>query len=121
MLYLVEFIIKTICVLCLVAQSCLTLCDPMDCIQLGFSVHGDSPGMNTRVCCHSLLQGISPTQKSNPGLPHCRPILYCLSHQEKPKLSLGFFDCLLRVYDYQLNLLTGYCCVQIFCLLMILS
>ena len=32
----------------------------------------------------SLLQGIFPTQGSNPGLPHCRQILYCLSHQRSP-------------------------------------
>ena len=31
--------------------------------------------------CHFLLQGIFPTQGSNPGLPHCRQMLYCLSHQ----------------------------------------
>ena len=45
------------------------------------SVHGDSPGKNTGVDCHALLQGIFPTQGSNPGLPLCRQILYCLSHQ----------------------------------------
>ena len=36
--------------------------------------------------CHALLQGISPTQGSNPGLPHCRQILYCLSYQGSPKI-----------------------------------
>ena len=35
---------------------------------------------NTGVGCHSLLQGTFPTQGSNPGLPHCRQILYQLSH-----------------------------------------
>ena len=65
--------------LCLVAQSCLTLCDPMDCCPPGSSVHGDSPGKNTEVGCPALLQGIFPTQGLNPGLPHCRWILYCLS------------------------------------------
>ena len=68
-------------VLCLVAESCPTLCDPMDCSPPGSSVHGDSPGKNTGVGCHALLQGTFPTQGSNPGLPHCRQILYCLSHQ----------------------------------------
>ena len=34
--------------------------------------------------CHSLLQGIFPTQGLNPGLLHCRQILYCLSHQGSP-------------------------------------
>ena len=42
-------------VLCLVAQSCLTLCDPMDCSLLGFSVHGASLGKNTGMACHALL------------------------------------------------------------------
>ena len=37
-----------------------------------FSVHRDSPGKNTGVGCHALLQGIFPTQGSNPGLLHCR-------------------------------------------------
>ena len=65
----------------LVAQACLTLCHPMDCSPQGSSAHGESPGKNTGVGCHALLQGIFPTQGSNPGLPHCRQILYHLSHQ----------------------------------------
>ena len=65
----------------LVTQSCPTLCNPMDYSPPGSSVHGDSPGNNTEVDCHALLQGIFPTQGSNPGLPHCRRILYCPSHQ----------------------------------------
>ena len=56
----------------------------MDCSPPGSSVHGDSPGKNTGVGCHALLQGILPTQGSNPGLLLCRQILYCLSHQESP-------------------------------------
>ena len=55
------------------AQSCLTLCYPMDCSPW------NSTGQNTGVGSFSLLQGIFPTQGSNPGLPHCRQILY---HQE---------------------------------------
>ena len=43
-----------------------------------------SPGKNTRVGCHFLLQGIFPTQALNPGLLHCRQILYQLSHQGNP-------------------------------------
>ena len=42
---------------------------------------GDFPGKGTGVCCHFLLQGIFPTQGSNPGFPHCRQMLYHLSHQ----------------------------------------
>ena len=45
----------------------------------------DSPGKDTGVGCHFLLQGIFPTQGSNPGLLHCRQTLYHLSHQGSPK------------------------------------
>ena len=46
----------------------------------------DSPGKNTGVGCHALLQGIFPTQGSNSGLPCCRQILYRLSHQGSPRI-----------------------------------
>ena len=68
-------------VLCLVSQMCLAPSDSVDCSPPGSSSHGDSPGQNTGVGCHALLQRIFPTQGSNPGLPHCRQILYHLSHQ----------------------------------------
>ena len=64
----------------LVAQSCLTLCNPMDCSPARLICPWNSLGKNTGVGCHSLLQGIFPTQGLNPGLPHCRQILYCVSH-----------------------------------------
>ena len=59
-------------------QSCLILCDPMDCNLPGFSVHGDSPGENTGVGFHALLQGIFPTQGPN---PHLLRLLYLLRWQ----------------------------------------
>ena len=43
-----------------------TLCDPMDFSPSGCSVFGDSPGKNTGVGCHALLQGIFPTQEFEP-------------------------------------------------------
>ena len=46
----------------------------------------NSPGHNTEVGRLSLLQGIFPTKGSNPGLPHCRWILYQLSHKRSPRL-----------------------------------
>ena len=56
----------------------------------GFSVRRDSPGENTGVGCHALLQGLFPTQGLNPGLLHCEWILYHLSHQRSPApLGLG--------------------------------
>ena len=44
----------------------------------------DFPGKSTGVGCHFLLQGIFLTQGSNPGLLHCRQMLYPLSHQGNP-------------------------------------
>ena len=70
---------------CLVAQSCPTRCDPMDYSPPG-SCPWDSPGKNTGVGCHALLKGIFPTHGWNPGLPHCRQILYCLSHGGSPSI-----------------------------------
>ena len=63
-------------VLCLVVQSCQTLCNPMDYSPPGSSNYGDSPGKESGVGCHTLLQGIFPTQGLNPGLLHCRQILF---------------------------------------------
>ena len=48
----------------------------------------NSPGQNTGVGSLSLLQGIFPTQGSNPGLLHCRQILYQLSHKRSPIILL---------------------------------
>ena len=49
----------------------------------------NSPGQNTAVGSLSLLQGIFPTQGSNPGLPYCKQILYQLSHKGSPKVNQG--------------------------------
>ena len=49
----------------------------------------DFQGKSTGVGCHFLLQGIFPTQGSNPGLSHCRQTLYRLSHQGSPRLYLS--------------------------------
>ena len=75
-----------VCVL--VAQSCLTLYDTMDCSPSGSSVHG----INTGVGCHFLLQGIFSTQGSNLHLLHCRwsparrPVLHCWATSEAPHI-----------------------------------
>ena len=76
--------------LCLVTQSCPTLCNPIVCSPPGSSVLGDSPGKNTGVGYHALLQGIFLTQESNLGLLHCRWICYCLCHQLKPNNLFGW-------------------------------
>ena len=59
-----------------ITQLCPTVCDTMDC-----RLPCDFAGKSTGVGCHFLLQGIFPTQGSNPGLLHCRQTLYRLSHQ----------------------------------------
>ena len=46
----------------------------------------DSPGKNTGLGCHALLQGIFPTQGLNPGLPHCRQILHWLNHKGSSRI-----------------------------------
>ena len=72
-------------VFCLAAQLCLTSCDPMDCSPARHLCPWGFSRKNTRVGFHALLQGISPTQESNPGLLHCRWILYLLSCQGSPR------------------------------------
>ena len=67
------------CYCAVLSHSVVTLCDSMDCSLP--ACHVDSLGKNTGVGCHTFLQGIFPTQGSNPGLLHCRRILYHLSHQ----------------------------------------
>ena len=49
-------------------QPCLMFCNPKDCSLPASSVHGTFPGKNTGVGCHVLIQGILPTQGSNPCL-----------------------------------------------------
>ena len=67
--------------LCLVIQSCLTLCNLMDCSPPGTSVCGDSAGKNTGVGCHALLQGIFLTKDQT-----C--VALCLLHWQAGSVSL---------------------------------
>ena len=67
----------------LVTQSCLTLCNPIDC-STRFLCPWNFPGKNTGEGSHSLLQGIFPIQGLNLGLLHCRQILYCSEPPGKP-------------------------------------
>ena len=61
----------------------------MDSSPPSSSVHGILQArILESVSSHSLLQGIFPTQGSNPGLLHCRQILYHLSHQGIPEQTL---------------------------------
>ena len=69
----------------IVTQSCLTL------RFHGLYTPWNSPGQNTGVSSLSLLQGIFPSQGSNPGLPQCRRILYQLSHNGHSHAKLASY------------------------------
>ena len=66
-------------------KLCLTLCNPMDCNSTRLLCPWDFPDHNTvmvdSIILESLLQGIYPTQGSNPGLPHWQADSLPLSHQ----------------------------------------
>ena len=70
----------------------------------------NSPGQNTRVGRLSLLQGIFPTQGSNPGLPHCRRILYQLSHKGNPRI-LEWVACPFSSRSFWPRSQTGVSCI----------
>ena len=75
-----------------VAQSCLTLCSPMDC-NLSGSCPWNFLGKNISVGCHFLLQGIFPTQGSNPHhlhLRHWQAVSLSLAPPRKPILFIYF-------------------------------
>ena len=76
--------------MCLVTQSCPSLCNPMDCSLPGTSVHGDSPEKNTGVGCHAFLQGIFPTQEMNPGHPALQADSLLSEQPEKPSFPIIF-------------------------------
>ena len=83
-----------------------SVCNPMDYRPPGSSVHGDSPGKNTGMGFHTLLQGIFPTQGSNPVLLHRRQILYHLSHQGSPFSLLPWNKYFLPVKKWNSHLLS---------------
>ena len=70
-----------------VAQSCPTLCNSMDCSPPGSSLHEILQARILQWVVISFLQGIFPTQGSNPCLLHCREILYHLSQQGSPQFN----------------------------------
>ena len=78
----------------------------------------NSPGQNTGVGSHSFLQGIFPTQESNPGLPHCGRILFQLSHQGSPAHIEWMNESVNGYMNKQLLVFPGYietnCCTFYF-------
>ena len=85
-------------------QSCPILCNPMDCSPPGSSVHGDSPGKNTRVGCHFLLQGVFPTQESNLRLLHWQAGYLPLVPPGKPIWCRSMWS-ILRIFHVQLKII----------------
>ena len=77
----------------LVAQTCPTLCHPMDCSPPGPSVHGI---LQARILeWVAIPSSRRSTQGSNPCLPHCRQMLYCLSHWRSFSLMCEAFNIIL--------------------------
>ena len=79
MLLYLDLYILTIC------ESCLVVSDSLQ--PHGLYSTWSSPGQNTGVGSLFLLQGIFPTQGSNPALLHCRWILYQLSYKGSPYIN----------------------------------
>ena len=93
-------------------QSCPTLCNPVDCSPPGFSVHGDSPGKNTRVGCHVL----PPGDLHDPGIKPASPALQAdsllLSHWGRPQdfvyLALNYFHFFFFLREKDCQLVTNH-------------
>ena len=105
-IYKIVYIYDRLC--CSQSLSYVRLCDPMNCICSlpGSSVHGNSPGKNTGVGCHAFLQGIFPTQRLNPSLPHHRWILYHKANSSrghKNSRCLYFYEWNLEIYERKEN------------------
>ena len=75
---------KDLLILTVKVESCSVVSDSLRPHELYSPWH--SPGQNTGVSSLSLLQGLFSTQGSNPGLPHCRWILYQLSYKGSPRI-----------------------------------
>ena len=70
-------------------ESCPVMSDSL--WSQGLHSPWNSPGQNTGVGSVSILQGIFPNQGSNPGLLHCRQILYQLSHKGSPYICISTY------------------------------
>ena len=91
-------------------QSCPTLCDPVDYSPPGSSVHGILQARILDWVALPLPQGIFLTQESNPGLQHCRQILYQLSHKWSPRV-LEWVACPFSSGSSWLRNQTGVSCI----------
>ena len=92
------------CMCVLVAHSCPTLCDPMDCRLPGSPVHGILQARILERVDIPFSGGVFPTQGSNPGVKRCRQILYHLRHQGGPYIYM-YVHTYVCVYVYAIKLL----------------
>ena len=101
--YFLYIISMLCCVLCAVLSHSVVSnsLGHMNSSPPGSSDHGGSPGKNTGVACHALLQGIILTQELNQDLLYCGQILYQLSHQGNPIL---IYTTLKKVDSYHIIL-----------------
>ena len=98
--------------------SCVWLCLTLWTAACQAPLTMDSPSENTGVDCHVLLQGIFPTQGSDPSLLHCRQILYHLSHQGSPPRILIWIHFKLNLersafFFFFFSFLWKYCAVNL--------
>ena len=94
--------------LILKSESCSVMSDSLP--PHGLYSKWNYPGQNTGVGSLSLLQGIFSTQGSNPALPHCRGILYQLSHQGSPRI-LEWVACPFPSGSFRSGNWTGVFCI----------
>ena len=87
----------------LVAQSCPTLCNPVDYSLPGSSVHGILQARILRWVAILFYRGSSRSRDRTPSLPHCRKILYCLSHQDLFGMRLKDHICLKHLHGSWLS------------------
>ena len=100
--------------ICTCAQSCLTLCNPMDCSPSGFSVYGDSPGKNTGVGCHFQSRGSSqPRNGTWVSYTSClgRQILYHCTTWEAQTLQRQQMPRTLKSLKYGVEFMAAFSCM----------
>ena len=91
-----------------VAQSCLTLCDPMDCILPGFSIHGIFQARVLEWVAVSLSRGSSRSRDWTQVYPHYRQMLYCLNHCLLLRKSKNTWNASERIAAIYINFCSKY-------------
>ena len=97
-----------------VTQLCPAVCNPVDYSLPLSSVHGILQAGILEWVAVSFSKGICPTQGSNPGLPHCRQILYPLSYQGSPQYLYIFVYSIFVYYICIYNTFVEYIAIKLF-------